>query len=212
MKRIVEFMKRNYKVILLVTALSAILWSFIPREKTEDPEKDKLLLELLTFVLEKGHYSPVEINDDFSKKVYKKYLDNIDPTKRFFIQSDIDEFSKYETSIDDMIKNKDLTFFNLTNARLLKRMSESREIYEDVLSKPFDFTVKESINVDYEKLPFSKNKSELMELKGIGEVIADRIIEYREQNNGFKSLEEIMEVKGIGEKIFSNMQDRITID
>ncbi len=161
MKRIVEFMKRNYKVILLVTALSAILWSFIPREKTEDPEKDKLLLELLTFVLEKGHYSPVEINDDFSKKVYKKYLDNIDPTKRFFIQSDIDEFSKYETSIDDMIKNKDLTFFNLTNARLLKRMSESREIYEDVLSKPFDFTVKESINVDYEKLPFSKSKSEL---------------------------------------------------
>ena len=161
MKRIVEFMKRNYKVILLVTALSAILWSFIPREKTEDPEKDKLLLELLTFVLEKGHYSPVEINDDFSKKVYKKYLDNIDPTKRFFIQSDIDEFSKYETSIYDMIKNKDLTFFNLTNARLLKRMSESREIYEDVLSKPFDFTVKESINVDYEKLPFSKSKSEL---------------------------------------------------
>jgi carboxyl-terminal processing protease len=154
-------MKRNYKVILLVTALSAILWSFIPREKTEDPEKDKLLLELLTFVLEKGHYSPVEINDDFSKKVYKKYLDNIDPTKRFFIQSDIDEFSKYETSIDDMIKNKDLTFFNLTNARLLKRMSESREIYEDVLSKPFDFTAKESINVDYEKLPFSKSKSEL---------------------------------------------------
>ena len=161
MKRIVEFMKRNYKVILLVTALSAILWSFIPREKTEDPEKDKLLLELLTFVLEKGHYSPVEINDDFSKKVYKKYLDNIDPTKRFFIQSDIDEFSKYETSIYDMIKNKDLTFFNLTNARLLKRMSESREIYEDVLSKPFDFTAKESINVDYEKLPFSKSKSEL---------------------------------------------------
>jgi comEA protein len=56
------------------------------------------------------------------------------------------------------------------------------------------------------------SKSELMELKGIGEVIADRIIEYREQNSGFKSLEEIMEVKGIGEKIFSNMQDRITID
>ena len=163
MKRIVEFMKRNYKVILLVTALSAILWSFIPREKTEDPEKDKLLLELLTFVLEKGHYSPVEINDDFSKKVYKKYLDNIDPTKRFFIQSDVDEFSKYETSIDDMIKNKDLTFFNLTNSRLLKRMKESRAIYEEILDKPFDFNSNESINVDYEKLPYSKNKSELVD-------------------------------------------------
>ena len=163
MKRIVEFMKRNYKVILLITALSAILWSFIPNEKKEDPEKDKLLLELLTFVLGKGHYSPVEINDDFSKKVYKKYLDNIDPTKRFFLQSDIDEFSKYETQIDDMIKNKDLTFFNLTNSRLLKRMKESRAIYDDVLGKPFDFNANESINVDYEKLPYSKNKADLVD-------------------------------------------------
>ena len=163
MKRIVEFMKRNYKVILLVTALSAILWSFVPSEKKEDPEKDKLLLELLTFVLEKGHYSPVELNDDFSKKVYSKYLNNIDPTKRFFLQSDIDEFSKYETQIDDMIKNKDLTFFNLTNSRLLKRMKESRAIYEEILDEPFDFKINESINVDYEKLPFSKNKSELVD-------------------------------------------------
>ena len=163
MKRIVEFMKRNYKVILLVTALSAILWSFIPSEKKEDPEKDKLLLELLAFVLEKGHYSPVELNDDFSKKVYKKYLDNLDPTRRFFLQSDMNEFSKYETSIDDMIKNKDISFFNLTNERLLQRMKESRAIYEEVLSKPFDFTLQETINVDYDKLPYSKNKTELMD-------------------------------------------------
>ena len=156
-----EFMKRNYKVILLITALSAVLWSFIPNEKKEDPEKDKLLLELLTFVLEKGHYSPVEINDDFSKKVYAKYLDGIDPTKRFFLQDDIDEFSKYETQIDDMIKNKDLTFFNLTNSRLLQRMEESRTIYKDLLSKPFDYSIKETINVDYVKLPYVKNKREL---------------------------------------------------
>ena len=154
-------MKRNYKVVLLVSLLSAVLWSFIPNEKKEDPEKDKLLLELLTFVLEKGHYSPVRMDDDFSKMVYTKYLDNIDPTKRFFLQSDIDEFQKYETSIDDMIKEKDLTFFTLTNDRLLKRMKEARIIYEEILAKPFDFNQIESINVDYEKMPFSKNKSDL---------------------------------------------------
>lgn len=158
-----EFMKRNYKVILVITALSAVLWSFIPSEKKSDPEKDKLLLELLTMVLERGHYSPVAIDDAFSKKVYAKYLDNIDPTKRFFLQSDIEEFSKYETKIDDMIKNKDLTFFNLTNSRLLQRMQECRDIYDDVLEKPFDFDAQESINVDYEKLPYAKNKKELVD-------------------------------------------------
>jgi carboxyl-terminal processing protease len=195
-------MKRNYKIILLVTALSAILWSFIPSQKKEDPEKDKLLLELLTFVLEKGHYSPIEMNDDFSKKVYAKYLDNIDPTKRFFIQSDIDEFQKYETSIDDMIKNKDLTFFNLTNDRLLRRMKEARDIYEDVLSKPFDFNQKETINVDYEKMPFSKNKSDLkdrwrkqLKLQALSSITDKQKLEEdkkeKEPNAAVKSFDEI---------------------
>lgn len=158
-----EFMKRNYKIILVITALSAILWGFIPTEKKADPEKDKLLLELLTMVLERGHYSPVAIDDAFSKKVYAKYLEGIDPTKRFFLQSDIEEFSKFELQIDDMIKRKDLTFFNLTNSRLLQRMQESRDIYEQVLASPFDFTSNENINVDYEKLPYAKSKKELMD-------------------------------------------------
>ncbi len=161
MKRITQFMKRNYKVILIITALSAVLWSFMPNEKKEDPEKDKMLLDLLTFVLEKGHYSPVAINDDFSKKVYTKYLEGIDPTKRFFLQSDIDDFSKYELSIDDMIKEKDLTFFELTNSKLLLRMAESRKIYVEVLKSPLDFEVDESINLDYENQPFCKSKTEL---------------------------------------------------
>lgn len=158
-----EFMKRNYKVILLITVLSAVLWSFIPTEKKSDPEKDKILLELLTMVLERGHYSPVAIDDAFSKKVYAKYLEGIDPTKRFFLQSDIEEFSKYELQIDEMIKRKDLTFFNLTNSRLLQRMQESRAIYENVLANPFDFSSNENINVDYEKLPYTKSKKELMD-------------------------------------------------
>ncbi len=154
-------MKRNYKVILIITALSAVLWSFMPNEKKEDPEKDKMLLDLLTFVLEKGHYSPVAINDDFSKKVYTKYLEGIDPTKRFFLQSDIDDFSKYELSIDDMIKEKDLTFFEITNSKLLLRMAESRKIYVEVLKSPLDFEVDESINLDYENQPYCKSKAEL---------------------------------------------------
>lgn len=161
MKRIVDFMKRNYKIILLITVLSAVLWSFVPTKKKEDPEKDKLLLELLTFVLEKGHYDPIALDDTFSAAAYKEYLNSLDPSKRFFIQSDIDEFSKYELQIDDMVLNKDLTFFELTYTRLIKRMEESRKIYKNILSKSFNFATNEKFNVDYEKQPFAKNDREL---------------------------------------------------
>ena len=165
-------MKRNYKVLMVIGVLSLAFLSFVPiekairsftQEKSSDPEKDKMLIELLTFVIEKGHYNPAKIDDTFSKGVYKDFLNALDPSKRFFLQSDIDEFVKYETQIDDEINNKDLTFFDLTYSRLMKRMEESKEYYKIALEKPFDYKKTESISTDYEKLPFAKNEQELKE-------------------------------------------------
>lgn len=163
MKAIVNFMKRHFKKILVVLVVAIGLWSFMPKSKDGDPEKDKLLLELLTYVIEKGHYNPATIDDTFSKGVYKEYIEALDPSKRFFLQSDIDEFSKYETKIDDQIVNRDLTFFNLTYNRLVQRMEESRAYYREVLEKPIDYKVDESINTDYENAPYCKDISELKE-------------------------------------------------
>ncbi|NDI97784.1 tail-specific protease [Flavobacterium sp. LaA7.5] len=162
MNAILRYMKRNYKILLIVAVLAVALWSFIPKQQqTSDPEKDRLLVELITFVIEKGHYDPADIDDEFSKGVYKSYLESIDPSKRFFIQSDIDEFSKYETRIDDMILEKDLTFFDLTHERLLKRISEAEGFYKEILAKPFDYKIDEEFNVDYEKQPYSANNDAL---------------------------------------------------
>ena len=162
MNTTLNFMKRNYKIILVVVFLSLTLFAFkMNASKANDPEKDKLLLELLTFVIEKGHYSPAKIDDTFSKGIYKDYIEALDPSKRFFLQSDIDEFSKFELQLDDQLLNKDLSFFNLTYERLMKRMNESTKIYKDVLSKPFDYTIDESFNIDYEKAPYPKNATEL---------------------------------------------------
>ena len=86
-----------------------------------------MLLELLAFVIEKGHYKPAEMDDTFSKGIYKDYIQALDPSKRFFLQSDIDEFSQYEMELDDAFINKDLSFFNLTYDRLMSRMAESRD-------------------------------------------------------------------------------------
>jgi len=158
-------MKRNYKILLIIALLSVGLVSFtlIPKQNPTDPEKDKLLIELLTFVIEKGHYNPAAIDDAFSKGVYKDYLNALDPSKRFFLQSDIQEFSSYETKLDEQIKDKDLTFFDLTYNRLMQRMEQSKSYYKTALEKPFDYKKEESFNTDYEKIPFAKSKEELEE-------------------------------------------------
>ena len=155
-------MKRNYKVLLLIVAISLGLFAFTSSLKPKgDPEKDKMLLELLTFVIERGHYDPAVIDDKFSKGIYKDYIEALDPSKRFFLQSDIDEFTPFETQLDDQIKNKDLSFFNLTYTRLMQRIQESKQFYKDVLAKPFDYSVQENFNTNYEKLPYAQNTTEL---------------------------------------------------
>lgn len=53
---------------------------------------------------------------------------------------------------------------------------------------------------------------ELQTLPGIGEVLAARIVEHREQNGPFTCPEELMTVKGIGESLFDTLQDQITTE
>ncbi|MFW6140266.1 MAG: ComEA family DNA-binding protein [Acidobacteriota bacterium] len=55
------------------------------------------------------------------------------------------------------------------------------------------------------------SQAELQKLPRIGEVVAQRIIEFREKNGKFKKIEELMKVRGIGEKTFENLKDLITV-
>ncbi len=53
--------------------------------------------------------------------------------------------------------------------------------------------------------------AQLQTLAGVGAATADRILEYRQKNGGFKKIEELMNVKGIGEKKFLKIKDRLTV-
>jgi competence protein ComEA len=53
---------------------------------------------------------------------------------------------------------------------------------------------------------------ELMQIKGIGQAYAERIVEYRDKNGQFKQIEDIMKVKGIGSKLFESIKGLITVE
>ena len=104
-----------------------------------------------------------EINDEFSEKVFNTFLENLDPFKRYFYSSDIKDFSAYKYSIDDAFKNPNLEFFDLVFERYSKRMSESEEIFKEILSQPFDFSKDEIFNLDTDKITYVENKIQLSE-------------------------------------------------
>lgn len=157
-----NIMKRNNKLLLLVLLLAFASCSFTSK-KFEDPNKDKLLIELVTYMLGQNHFNPQEMNDEFSQEIFDEYLEQLDPLKRYFYASDIKEFEAYKTDLDDQIKASDVSFFNLTYGRYVKRLAESKEIYKEVLQNPFDFSLEEDFSTKYEDLTYVESKSELKE-------------------------------------------------
>jgi len=155
-----RLMKKNLKVLFLAVFVAAASCSFTSKE-FNDPDKDKLLIDLTTYVLQRFHYDPAEMDDTFSEAIYEDFIEAMDPIKRYFLASDIEDFNKYRTEIDDQIRNKELTFFNLVYERYNQRLAEAKEIYNDVLATPFDFSADETINVDYDKIDYATSRKEL---------------------------------------------------
>lgn len=122
-----------------------------------DSKNEKKILELVLTTLQRTHYNPVKIDDKFSKNVYKEYLYRLDKTKIYLLQSDIDEFSKFELIIDDQILKNDLTFFYLTYDRVIKRMKESKEIYMEIGAGRVDIMTNETVNLNFEDCKYSKD-------------------------------------------------------
>ena len=131
---------------------------------SDEPNKDRLLVDLVSYVLDKLHYDPKIINDDFSIKVYDEFIEAIDSQKRFLLESDIEMLSKYRLLIDDQINSSDITFFNTAYEALINRISEVEEFYEEILEEPFNFNIDEEINLDYENLNYATNLNDLKNL------------------------------------------------
>tara|TARA_R110002124_G_scaffold99337_1_gene245342 strand:+ start:76172 stop:78349 length:2178 start_codon:yes stop_codon:yes gene_type:complete len=155
-----QIMKKNFKILFLAVFVAAASCSFTTKE-FNDPDKDKLLLDLISYVLQKGHYDAKDINDEFSEGVYTDFIDGLDPLKRYFLASDIEEFSRYKTDIDDQIKNKELTFFDLVYTRFNERLEEVKGMYGEILDTPFNYDENDVINVDYDNLAYATNKKEI---------------------------------------------------
>ena len=153
-------MSKNFFTPLIAFIMCLASCSFVSKD-FDTSDKDNLIIQIITYVLDEAHYLDKDINDEFSEKVFNTFLENLDPFKRYFYTSDITEFSEYKYSIDDAFKNPNLDFFELVYERYTKRMLESEKIFNEILSKPFDFSKDEVCECDFEELDFVQTKDEL---------------------------------------------------
>lgn len=130
-------------------------------QKIFENQKNKLLSNVIRAALQSAHYQAREIDDSLSADFFDEYIKGMDRTKKFFLKEDIDILNNYRFDLDDQILTDRLDFFNLSIELIEKRNIEVQQIYRDLLENSFDYTLEEQIELDTDKLPYSKTLGEL---------------------------------------------------
>ncbi|MGZ8524065.1 MAG: carboxy terminal-processing peptidase [Chitinophagaceae bacterium] len=183
-------MKRLPIVILMVVTGSFLAFQTTGTGTKTPPGKYEQILRLVGDMLAQAHFSPQDINDAFSKKIFTKYVNDLDPEKNMFLQSDIAALQKkYESRIDEEIKGAPVEFFLAAGKVFNTRMEEAAVTCSELLAKPFDFTIDEEVLLDGDKLEYAGSAAAVKERwrKKVKFLTLERyadLLDIREKNKG----------------------------
>lgn len=152
------FKKSKLNKLLLFVPLMSLMFCFNAAQN--DDEKMQTIMVSVKNTLSYLHYSPKPINDAYSQEVYDKYFEMVDFGKRYFLQSDMAEFSKHRTKLDDYLNRGDLTFYKLTVDRLYQRVDEIDKITQEIFSKPINLNEDEVLVLEHKIKKAPVNREE----------------------------------------------------
>ncbi len=115
----------------------------------------------VTQFLNNYHYKKFNIDDSLSLKVWKSYIENIDGSKAYFTQSEIESFDKYQFTIDESLLTGDLSAAFVVFNSYRKKYRERHQYIKKFLDRPFDFTTTETYEVDRSKSKWPTSEQEL---------------------------------------------------
>lgn len=144
----------------LVSAVFVLAsYRLLRRADSAVPGKDEVLIGTMLQGLSAAHYQPEKVDDAFSKRVFDLYLKRLDFRKKFLLASDVEQLRKFQTQIDDEVKRGSHEFLDLSTKLMAERTKEMQSLYRELLAKPFDFTVEETFQTDFEKAAFPADKA-----------------------------------------------------
>ena len=128
-----------------------------------NPERNQLITYLVSQQLASRHFSQKRLDDAMSLKIFDLYLRQLDPRKRFLLQSDVKELEVFRSRIDDELKKGRISLPDLGRRLLDTRIREVNALIDPILDAGFDFARKETLETDPKKLNFVADHAELRE-------------------------------------------------
>ncbi|HQZ69141.1 MAG TPA: tail-specific protease, partial [Planctomycetaceae bacterium] len=148
---------------LLMALMTLVLNSATAAEKVVLTAEDGKTAQIVAAMVSNKHINHPEINDALSEKLLKRYIEIWDPQKLYFLQSDIDEFSKQKDSLDDQILRGDVQFAATVYERFRSRLDARAAQIDPIIDMDHDFAVEEEMIRDAKEIPWAKDEVELNE-------------------------------------------------
>ncbi len=149
----------------LVVALLLGWFMFKPKQvEIVSTDKESVILQVLVETIRMGHMAPKPVDDEFSKYLFKNYLDRIDGGKRYLTQADMNTLKKYEYLLDDQVNGYTFDFFDLSLPMLENGIQKSRTFFQEVIDAPMDFSRADYLETDPDKKDYPKNDAAMKEM------------------------------------------------
>ncbi|WP_259069077.1 carboxy terminal-processing peptidase [Mucilaginibacter sp. X4EP1] len=124
-------------------------------------EKQSIVVKTVAQFISNYNYKKVELNDSISQVVYTRYLKALDESHNYLLASDVQDFDKYKTVLDDDVKDGNLNdvfyIFNVYQKRYIEHIQYSIDHIDD----NFDYNKDETFTFDRETLPWVASQTEM---------------------------------------------------
>ena len=110
------------------------------------------------------HYSQKPLDDTISKEIFKLYLNRLDPGHYYFLEKDIQEFQRYETRLDDMLRRGNIEFALDVFSRFKTRLQQRLQQLEGFLQQEFDFSKDGEWRIKRSEEPYPKDLKAAQEI------------------------------------------------
>ena len=128
-----------------------------------EANRARLLSYMIRVRLEANHFSHKIIDDTVAEAAFGLYLKQLDFQKTVLLQEDVEKLRKYSKLIDDEMNSGNLELALTGSATLSARAAVVYKMVKEILSGDFDFSTKEFVETDVEKIDYCKTDAELRE-------------------------------------------------
>ena len=154
-------MKSKRMILLFLLLAFPLLGSCEIKKSDLDVKK---ITKTVAYSLPVFHLNHLSLNEGVSTNAFELFINSLDPSHTYFLQSDIDEFRVESKLLGKKLQKGNIDFANKVYDRLMERIKDRTQFIDKQLEKGFDTSVEETFLWDRKKAPWPKDKAEWDEI------------------------------------------------